>query len=240
MDSLLASFPSDTNPGCAPYATSDLGRSKPRPDSDTLSQLFRNEIVCEAGERIFAQGTPFNACYLVRSGAFKSLVLNERGDEKIISFHMPGDLIGLDSIHRGYYIGSAVALERSLVYEVVFQENGSQLRMPPDIQEHFVKIMSRELANIEDLLMLTSEHTAEERIIAFLLAFSTRQTNRNLTAHQFRLPMSRNDIASFLGLAVETVSRMLTRLHEKNLLKVTGRNVEFIDIEGLRHRLKTA
>jgi CRP/FNR family transcriptional regulator, anaerobic regulatory protein len=240
MDSLFASFSSDTNPGCAPYAASSLARSTPRTDSDALAPLFRNEVLCEAGERVFAQGSPFNSCYLVRSGAFKSLVLNERGDEKIISFHLPGDLIGLDSIHRGYYIGSAVALERSLVYEVAIHEHGNELRLPPDIQEHFVKIMSRELANIEDLLMLTSEHTAEERIIAFLLAFSSRQTHRSLSAHQFRLPMSRNDIASFLGLAVETVSRMLTRLHEKNLLKVTGRNVEFIDIEGLRYRLKTA
>lgn len=238
MDSLFASFPSSGNPSCPSYAASSLARSKP--NSDTLAPLFRNKILCEPGERIYAQGSPFTCCYLARSGAFKSLVLNERGDEKIISFHMPGDLIGLDSIHRGHYIGSAVALERSLVYEVVFQGPGNELRLPPEIQDHFIRIMSRELANIEDLLMLTSEHTAEERIIAFLLAFSARQSHQNLAAHQFRLPMSRNDIASFLGLAVETVSRMLTRLHEKNLLKVTGRNVEFIDIEGLRYRLKTA
>src|SRR5690625_5831880 len=122
----------------------------------------------------------------------------------------------------------------------MFQRPGNERRLPSEIHDHFIRIMSRELANIEDLLMLTSEHTAEERIIAFLLAFSARQSHQNLSAHQFRLPMSRNDIASFLGLAVETVSRMLTRLHEKNLLKVTGRNVEFIDIDRKSTRLNSS
>ena len=173
-----------------------------------------------------------------QSGAIKTVMVSERGDEKILGFYLPGEMFGLDGISRGSYSCSAIALERSSVCEVPFERLEDLARELPHLQRHLFRLMSREISGAEELGMLLSKNTAEERIISLLLTLSSRHARRKLSPTEFRLPMPRGDIGNFLGLAVETVSRVLSRLQKVGLVKFTGRNVKILDLEALQNQLR--
>lgn len=204
---------------------------------DRLEDVIRQGRVIPRGEHIFKQHEGFRSCFAVRSGAVKTYMEREDGEEQITGFYLPGEIIGLDSMNADTYSCSAKALERSSVCEIPFDKIEELASRIPTLQHHFFQLMSREIQDSRQLTMLLSKNTAEERIASLLLSLSTRFQRRKLSGVQFRLPMARNDIANYLGLAVETVSRVFTRFQKQGLIDAQGRELHLTDLEGLREIL---
>ncbi|QCF27034.1 helix-turn-helix domain-containing protein [Hydrocarboniclastica marina] len=209
------------------------------PDMPKLEAVVKRDAPYERGRKVFEQNGAFSSCYVVRSGAVKTSMASERGDEKILGFYLPGEIFGLDGV-RGSHSCTAVALERSSICEIPFPTLEGLARELPDLQHHLFKLMSREITGAEELGMLLSKNTADERIVSLLLTLSSRHARRKLSPTSFRLPMPRGDIANFLGLAVETVSRVFTRLQKQELIRLNGRQVELLELTALQNQLKQA
>jgi CRP/FNR family transcriptional regulator len=212
---------------CLPLALEDN-------DLDRLEDIVRQGRVFDRGEHIFDQSTPFRSCFAVRSGAVKTSIVTESGEEQVTGFYLPGELIGLDSMSDNHYACTARALERTNVCEFPVDKLEELTVKLPDLQHHLYYLMSQEIRNSHQLALLLSKNTAEERIAALLLSLSSRFQRRRLSGTRFSLPMPRNDIANFLGLAVETVSRVFTRFQQQGLIKARGREVELQDLDALQ------
>ncbi len=210
------------SPICLPMAVSDT-------DLHRLEDIIERGRPLQRGEYVFRSGTPFESIYAVRSGALKTYRLTPEGEEQIMGFHLPGEMFGLGGLGGGTHPNATVALETSTVCEVPFERVEGLATEIPGLQRHLFKIMSREISDDEQLLVLLSKRSAEERIAALLLGLAARFRRRNLSATQFRLPMSRGDIGNYLGLVVETVSRVFTRLQVQGLIKVEGKEISILD-----------
>lgn len=211
---------------CLPLAVSDQ-------DLARLEDVVQQGRIYNRGNYVFEQNAPFRSCFAVRSGAIKTSIVTENGDEQVTGFFLPGELVGLDSMSGTHYACSAKALERTSVCELPMDHMEELTHKLPGLQHHFFQLMSQEIQSSHQLAMMLSKRTAEERIASLLLSLSSRFQRRKLSATHFNLPMARNDIANFLGLAVETVSRVFTRYQNQGLLKARGRDVELLDMDAL-------
>lgn len=232
--------PSPLNRGCNECSLSKLCLpiAVNQEEIDRLEDIIKQGRILNRGEYIFKQGTPFASCFAVRSGAIKTYSLSEEGEEQVNGFYLPGEIIGLDGINTNSYSCSAKALERTSVCEIPLDKLESLATQIPTLQHHFFQLMSREIQESRQLSMLLSKNTAEERIASLLLNLSSRFKRRKLSSTEFRLPMPRNDIGNYLGLAVETVSRVFTRFQNKGYITVQGREVTINDLEALQQVLR--
>ncbi|MFL1404143.1 fumarate/nitrate reduction transcriptional regulator Fnr [Marinobacter sp. M1N3S26] len=203
-------------------------------EMNRLDDVVNRDHIINRGEQVFTQNAPFRSCFAVKSGAIKTSVVTESGEEQITGFFMPGDLVGLDSMSDDTHASSAKALERTSVCEIPVDQLEKLVHIMPGLQHHILHLMSQEIRNSHQLSVLLSKNTAEERIAALLLSLSTRFHRRKLSPTHFNLPMARNDIANFLGLAVETVSRVFTRFQNQGLIRARGRDIELVNIEALQ------
>ncbi len=168
---------------------------------------------------------PFNALYFIHQGFFKNVVLNEDGQEFITGFPMPGDVLGLDGCADGYYRSQSIALQDSTLCEISFETlNDLSFNYPP-MQQILHRIMSREISRNQKSMLMLGNLPAEERLLAFLQELSQQFAMRGMSTNDFDLPMSRDDIAGYLGLKMETVSRAFTKLHTVGLIHVHRRRV---------------
>jgi len=192
------------------------------------------------GETLFRSGDPFDALFAVWTGFFKTVVISPQGREQVMGFQMAGELIGLTGIDSGRHEVDAVALEDSQVCVIPYGELESLAREVPPLQTQFHKMMSREIAaDHRAMLQLGSMH-AEERVAAFLLNLMHRLHARGFSASSMLLRMSREEIGSFLGLQLETVSRTLSKFQTNGLLAVRQRQIEVADAAGLQKLLDGA
>ena len=182
---------------------------------------------------MFEDGQQFTSLYAVRSGAIKAYSVDQNGEEQVIGFYLPGELFGLDAIHNDAYVCSAKALETSAVCELPFAQVTELSAKIHNLQAHMYKTLSKEINTDQQFHRLLSKKTAEERISTFLQNLSERYQRRKLSPTSFRLPMSRTDIGNYLGLAVETVSRVFTRLQQNGILKVDGKELQILDLGKL-------
>lgn len=212
---------------CLPLAVDDS-------DLDRLEDIIEQGRIFNRGEHIFEQSTPFRSCFAVRSGAVKTSIITENGEEQVTGFYMPGELVGLDSMSNETYACNAKALERTSVCEFPVERLEELTSRLPGLQHHFFQLMSQEIQGSHQLSILLSKNTAEERIASLLLSLSSRFQRRRMSGIRFSLPMARNDIANFLGLAVETVSRVFTRFQNQGVISAKGREVELLDLEALQ------
>jgi len=196
---------------------------------DQVDKAVKRGKPLQRGQDLFETGTAFSSLYAVRSGAIKAYHIDENGDEQVIGFFLPGEILGLDAIDTQVHVSSAKALETSAVCEIPFPQIEELSHVIHNLQAHMYRLLSREIRLDQELQMLLGKKTAEERIGAFLLNLSMRYEQRRLSSTRFRLPMARTDIGNYLGLAVETVSRVFTRFQKNGLLKVEGKEVEIID-----------
>ncbi|UXY17181.1 fumarate/nitrate reduction transcriptional regulator Fnr [Chitiniphilus purpureus] len=187
------------------------------------------------GEALYRAGEPFHALYAVRLGFFKTSVVSEDGREQVTGFHMTGDLIGMDAISSDRHTCDAIALEDSEVCELPFTEMETLARKIPSLQHHFYKMMSREIVRDHGVMLLLGNMKAEERIAAFLLNLSQRFALRGYASSSFHLRMTREEIGSYLGLKLETVSRTLSKFQEQGHIKVQNRLIELLDPNALKH-----
>lgn len=211
---------------CLPVAVSDE-------DLHRLETIIERGRPLQRGEHVFRSGTPFESVYAVRSGALKTYRLTPEGDEQIMGFHLPGEMFGLGGLGHETHPNAAVALETATVCEVPFDRMEALAREIPGLQRHMFQLLSKEIGEDEQLLVLLSKRSAEERIAALLLSLSARFRRRHLSATRFRLPMSRGDIGNYLGLVVETVSRVFTRLQNQGVIEVEGKEIRILEPETL-------
>ena len=186
------------------------------------------------GESLFKAGDVFNALYAVRSGFLKTTVLNDDGREQVTGFNMSGELLGLDGIGGGVHEGNAVALEDCEVCVLPFaliEELGREI---PAIQRNLHGVLSREIARDHGVMMLLGSMRAEERLAAFLMNLSKRFTARGYSPSDFHLRMTREEIGSYLGLKLETVSRLFSRFQTDRLIEVQQKHVRILDSLGLK------
>lgn len=198
-------------------------------EMDEVDEVVKRGKPLQRGQELFTTGQEFTSLYAVRSGAIKAYNIDENGDEQVIGFFLPGEILGLDAIDTQKHVSSAKALETTAICEITFsqvQELSLKIR---NLQTHMYRILSREIREDQELQMLLGKKTAEERIGSFLMNLSLRYEQRSLSSTRFRLPMARTDIGNYLGLAVETVSRVFTRLQNSKVLRVEGKEVEILD-----------
>ncbi|MFA6970287.1 MAG: fumarate/nitrate reduction transcriptional regulator Fnr [Gallionella sp.] len=198
---------------------------------DELSTLKRS---FSRSDYLYRSGDKFRSLFAIHSGSFKTQILHEDGREQVTGFQMAGEIIGLDAISTDIHACEAVALENSVVCELPFNKLEALSRDIPKLQRHLHKIMSREIVRDQGIMLLLGSMRAEERLAAFLLNHSQRFAARGLSATQFQLRMSRQEIGSYLGLKLETVSRAFSHFQNERLINVKVRTIEIINLAGLQ------
>lgn len=207
-----------------------------KPDDDCPAAGLEIQVtprILHRGDHLFRTAEPFQNIYTVRSGAIKTYVILQSGEEQVIGFHTPGDIVALDAIYSGRYVCNAMVLDTSCVCPLPYEQLCRLSARSPEIQSRLIQKMSRRIVDHEGLLLVLGQKTAEQRMAAFLLHHSRKQRQLGLSEVDINLPMSRADIASYLALAVETVSRVLTRLQEAGLLIVERSRVRIVDLDNL-------
>jgi CRP/FNR family transcriptional regulator len=186
------------------------------------------------GEKLFQAGDPFDAVYAVWTGFFKTCVASKDGREQVTGFQMGGELIGLDGIgHRTHEV-DAVALEDSQVCVIPYEEFEALALEITSLQQQFHRIMSREIVRNHGVMLLLGSMHAEERLAAFLLNLTHRLRARGFSSSSIVLRMSREEIGSYLGLKLETVSRTFSKFQANGLLSVRHRQIQVVDQQGLQ------
>ena len=205
-----------------------------------LDEIVRRRRPVAQGERLFRLGEPMAALYVARNGAFKTVSISEEGEEQVVGFHLPGELIGLDALGEGIHRCEAVALGSANVCEVPFDQLSDVARQLPGLQQQLLRIIGQSVGRDHDHMGILVRRQAGERIALFVHGLSERYRNIGQSAEQFKLPMSRDDIARYLGLALETVSRGFSRLQEDGVIEVAGRRIEILDQTELRRLAHSA
>jgi CRP/FNR family transcriptional regulator len=194
-----------------------------------LDSIVRRSRPIARGQSLFRMGDALEAVYVARDGAFKTVAISEEGEERVVGFHLPGELIGLDALGADVHRCDAIALTTANVCEVPFDRLAEIAAQVPGLQHQLLRVIGRSVGRDQDHLDMLSRRQASERIALFLHGMAERFRHIGQADAQFRLPMSREDIARFLGLALETVSRGFTRLQEDGVIAVDGRRVEILD-----------
>ena len=183
---------------------------------------------------LFRAGDTNRSIYAVLSGSVKTLVDNPNGEEQIVGFHLPGELLGMDGFSGDAHTCSAVALETSSVCEFPLESLDEVCHVVPSIQYAMRRIMGREVTKDHAMLLLLGRMSAEEKLASFLISLSKRMAQRHWKPSEFNLTMPRQDIANYLGLAVETVSRLFAHLQDAEIIEVNRRRVNICDMERLQ------
>lgn len=202
-------------------------------DMRRLDDIVRRRRPVERGERLFRIGDPLGSVFVARDGAFKTVAISEDGEEQVLGFHLPGDLIGLDALGADHHRVEAIALTTANVCDVPFEELSGVAAQLPSLQQQLLRVIGHSVDRDQDHMDILVRRQANERIALFLHGLGERYRMLGLSGHAFKLPMSREDIARYLGLALETVSRGFTRLQEDGVIEVRGRHVEIVNIAEL-------
>ena len=183
-----------------------------------------------AGDHIFREGDAFEAIAAVRTGTVKTYVIDRDGREHVLGFHLPGEVIGLNAIDGEHYPCNAVALDTVMLCRFSFPKIAVLAARLPGLQKHLFRLLSRDIGRAA---LLSGDWSADQRMAAFLITLSRRLAARGFSPNRFQLTMARVDIANYLRLAPETVSRVLRRFQEDALLRVQRREVELVGREQL-------
>lgn len=204
------------------------------PELALLEEIIKVRRPLARGQHLYQMGDSFVSLYAVRSGSLKTYTLTEDGREQVTGFHLPGELVGLDAISTERHHCAAKALETTSVCEIPFDRFEELWVQIPSLPHQLLRVMSKEMRHDQVLLMLLGKKAAEERLAAFLVNLAERFGQRGFSSREYNLSMSRNDIGNYLGLAVETVSRLFTHFQELSLLNVHRKSVRLLDPAALR------
>ncbi|WP_168204138.1 fumarate/nitrate reduction transcriptional regulator Fnr [Aliikangiella coralliicola] len=205
-----------------------------------LDNIVQRKKVLKKNEFLFHAGDQFDSIHAIRSGSLKTYTISTDGTEQITGFHLPGEIVGLNAISSTQYPSFAKALETSMVCTIPFDKLESLSRDIPGLQKQIFKVMSGEIREEQELMMLLNKKNADERFAAFIMNLSARFKRRGLSDKEFQLTMTRGDIGNYLGLAVETVSRLVTRLQKQELIAIQDRYIQIVNQVGLSQLAGTA
>ena len=209
------------------------------PPGLTAAELTRlDSIICSSrhirrGEALFRSGDTFQSLYAIRVGSFKTVVMHRDGQEHVTGFQISGETLGLDGVYSDRHNGDAIALEDSVVCIIPYAQLETVCREMRSMQRHVHQMMSGEIVRESDLMMLLGTMTAGQRVAAFLLNLSARFKARGYSAAEFNLRMTREEIGCYLGMKLETVSRMFSKFQRDRLIDTHGKEIRIVDLEGL-------
>jgi CRP/FNR family transcriptional regulator len=203
-------------------------------DIDRLDKIIGKRRRLERDDPLYRMGEPFRNLYAVRFGHFKSYQINAAGEAQITGFQMAGELLGMDAIGADVHHCDAVALEDSEVCEIPFTHLEDLFGHVPALLRHFHRIMSREITREQNVMLLLGNMRAEQRFAVFLVNLSARYAARGYSSTRFQLRMSREDIGNYLGLTIESISRLLSRFKKLGLVQVDKREVELLEPARLK------
>lgn len=232
---MYQSFPAKKNQ-CASCSLKEicLPVGLPPSDFDKLNAVIKQSHRLKKGEYLFHTGEPFQSLYAVRTGFFKTAVNTHDGRDQVTGFFMSGELMGMNGISSGIYTNDAVALEDSEVCELPFEIMDDLGKLVPTLNTHFFRLLSREIVRNQNVMLLLGNMRAEERLASFLVNLSQRLAARGFAANDFILRMSREEIGSYLGLKLETVSRTLSRFNHDGLISVEHKHIKILQPDLLR------
>jgi CRP/FNR family transcriptional regulator len=201
---------------------------------DTFGEMATVKRRLTRGASLYHGGDRFDFIYAVRSGAFKTVGVSRHGNEKITGFHLPGEFLGLEAISSGRHGYSAVALEDSEVCVLPFAQLERMAMAMPALQHRLFRVLSGDISRDEGLMLLLGSMAAEQRLAAFLLSLGRRHKRLGFSDTRFTLRMTREEIGNYLGLTLETVSRLLSRFQREALIAVQQREIELRNPARLR------
>ena len=201
---------------------------------ERLDTLVATRRTVARGDSLFRAGDDFQSLYAVRTGFFKTCVSSEDGRDQVTGFQMAGELLGLDGISTDSHTCDAVALEDSQVCVIPYGQLEGLSREFSELQHQFHKIMSREIVRDHGVMLLLGSMRAEERLAAFLLNLTQRLQVRGFSASALILRMTREEIGSYLGLKLETVSRTFSKFQDEAILEVKQRQIRILDQDKLQ------
>jgi CRP/FNR family transcriptional regulator len=199
-----------------------------------LDAMVEKRRRIKQGELLYSSGDAFVSLYAIRVGFFKTCVSSEDGREQVTGFQMAGEIIGMDGIVSDHHNCNAIALEDAEVCVMPFSDIEQLSRELPALQRNVHKIMSREIVRENSVMMLLGNMRAEERLAAFLLNLVQRLHARGLSQSELVLRMTREEIGSYLGLKLETVSRAFSKFSEEGIIEVKQRYVKILAPDALK------
>jgi CRP/FNR family transcriptional regulator len=232
------SNPSHRKQAGARCSTCSVQKSCMSPDITHYELTKLEAVICTTrvvrrGESLYRAADPFESLYTVRAGSFKTVILHREGLEHVTGFHLPGDTLGLDGICADRHGCDAIALEDSIVCIVPFRLLEVLCQEVKSIQHHVHRLLSRGIAREANLMMQFGTMSASQRLAAFLIDLSERFATRGYSRSEFNLRMTRDEIGSYLGMKLETVSRMFSRLQKDGIIEPTGKHIRIIDFDRL-------
>jgi CRP/FNR family transcriptional regulator, anaerobic regulatory protein len=189
--------------------------------------------VVKRGDALYRAGDAFQSIYTVRSGSLKTVVMHRDGREQVTGFHLAGEVLGLDGVCTERHSSDAIAIEDSTVCIIPYEQLEALCCESKSLQQQVLKLMSGEIVRESALMMLLGTMTAEQRVAAFLLNLSGRMKTRGYSAAEFNLRMTREEMGNFLGMKLETVSRMFSKFQREGLVQTNGKQIRIVDIEAL-------
>lgn len=211
---------------CIPYSLNET-------ELDRLDNIIERKKPIQKGQEIFKAGQEMKCLYAIRSGTLKSYTITEQGDEQITAFHLAGDLVGFDGISDGTHPSFAQALETAMICEIPYDTLDNLSTSMPKLRQQILRLMSSEIVGDQNMILLLSKKNAEERLASFIHNLSTRFAERGFSPREFRLSMTRGDIGNYLGLTVETISRLLGRFQKSEMIAVKGKYISILNEEKL-------
>lgn len=202
-----------------------------------LGDVVSHKRKIQRGGYLHRTGSNFQSLFAIRSGFLKTCVIEEDGRQQVTGFHMTGELLGLDAISTEMHTCDAIALEDSEVCEIPFEKLEEISRIIPSLMHHFHKMMSREIVRDHGVMLLLGTMKAEARLATFLLNLSRRFLVRGYSESNFNLRMTREEIGSYLGLKLETVSRAFSKLQDEHIITVDNKHIQINDIARLRLKM---
>jgi len=203
-------------------------------DLHKVEALLGARVKLRKGDALYRTGEAFTALYAIRIGSLKTTVLAEDGREQVSGYHMLGDIIGLDGIGIESHGCQATALEDTEVCVLPFERLEEVARAVPPLQHNLHRLLSKEISRDQNVMLLLGSMRAEERLAVFLLSLADRYKRRGYSSTEFVLRMTREEIGSYLGLKLETVSRLFSRFQDEGMIQVQGRAIKLLDPAALK------
>ena len=211
---------------CLPFSLNDQ-------ELTSLDNIIDRKRPIHKGDKLFHDGQEMNSLFAIRSGTFKTYTVNAEGEEQITGFHLAGDLLGFDAIASNEHPSFAQALETAMVCEIPYENLDELSNTMPKLKKQVLRLMSNEIRTDQEMLTLLNRKNAEQRVATFISALSARYHARGLSSKEFRLTMTRSDIGNYIGLTVETISRLLNRFHKNQIIHVDGKLIKILDAKKL-------
>jgi len=206
---------------------------------DELYDILNHPPALERGDILFRTGAPMKGIYAIRSGAIKTYITDENGFEQVTGYYLPGELLGLGAIHSGQHFQNAEALESTYLCQIPVEELSRLSKSHPQIQEQLINLLSKQLHDHHKMVWHLGLKNATSRVAALLLNCSERCHDRGFSRSEIKLNLSRQDIGSHLGLAVETVCRIFSQLKKEKVIDFKGRQIDILDFDALNQHMGT-